>query len=392
MRASANRGSSRWGRLAGAFLIAVASVFAEAPVAGQTPGGASSASAEPGTAGARPAAQRQERGRGWRVNWVAALSSTYDSNVFRLSPWQLQQLDEGAERFVDMNAGNDVINSLRFRTRLQGPGLAAQKLDLTATARLDVYTFSPRQSNARIGLAAGQSLSRRDRITAEASFAPSGSRRHYLSGAAESGAPIYTAGQRQALDGSIGYERTVWGRRRGPELNAALRLVASSQSFPGFAWRDRRELGAELAAEVTAGRAAVELSGGLARATYSGGPEPVLLDGAVTMMALARDFHATRLDAAASLWLNDAARVGLRLGHRTRLYRATLAEDPVYGNRRDNGWRYGADMRLRTTQHVAVVLGGDVQRQFAFRPGRGDTGDEARYSRSAAFLRVEYAR
>jgi hypothetical protein len=392
MRASARRGNPGSRSVAGAFLVVVATGIAAVPVAAQATGEASASSPAVEAAGARTKPQRQERGRGWRMNWVVALSSTYDTNVFRLSPWQLRELDGGAARFVDMNAGHDVINSLRLRTRLRGSGVAAKPLDLTASARFDVYTFSPRQSNARVGLAARQSLSRRDRITAEASFAPNESRRHYLSGADESGAPVYTAGQRQSLDGSIGYERTVWNRRRGSELSAALQLTASSQSFPVFPWRDRRELGAEVAAELTAGRAEVELSASLVRANYNGGPEPVLLDNAVTTIELARDFDAMRLDAAASLLVSDGARVGLRIGHRTRQYRATLSEDPVYGERRDNGWRYGADLRLRTTRYVSVVLGGDVQRQFAFRPGRGDTGDEARYSRNAAFLRIEYAR
>jgi hypothetical protein len=118
----------------------------------------------------------------------------------------------------------------------------------------------------------------------------------------------------------------------------------------------------------------------------------VLLDDAVTLMELARDFDVTRLEAAATLQIVESARVRLRVAHKTRQYHATLSEDPVYGERRDNGWTYGADVRLRTTQHVNVVLGGDLQRQFAFRPGRGDTGDEARYSRTAAFVRIEYAR
>jgi hypothetical protein len=377
---------------AGVFAVTAAYGIAATPVVAQTSGEESTASQQVAASEASRNAQGQGRGGSWRVNWVVALSSTYDNNVFRLSPWQLQALDSGADRFTDMNAGHDVINSLRLRTRLRGPSLATQRLDVTASARLDVYTLSPRQSNARFGLAVRQSLSRRGRITAEASLAPNGSRRHYLSGADESGQPLYTAGQRQSLDGSVGYEHTLWRRRRGPELNAALRLVASSQSFPGFAWRDRRELGGEIEAELTAGRTAVELSVGRARADYSGGEEPVLLDDAVTMMELARDFDVTRLEAAAARQVSERARVGLRVGHKTRQYRATLEEDPVYGERRDNGWTYGADLRLRTTRHVSVVLGGDLQRQFAFRPGRGDTGDEARYSRTSAFLRIEYAR
>jgi hypothetical protein len=377
---------------AAALVVTAVTGIAATPLAGQTMGEQPAAADEIAASNSSRRAQRQERNGNWRVNWVVALSSTYDSNVFRLSPWQLQALDTGAERFTDMNAGHDVINSLRLRTRLRGPGLAAQRLDVTASARVDVYTLSPRQSNARFGLAARQSLSRRDRITAELSFAPNESRRHYLSGADESGTPVYTAGRRQSIDGSIDYERTVWSRRRGPELNAALRMVASSQSFAGFEWRDRRELGGEVAAELTAGRTAVELTAGRSRADYSGGPEPVLLDDAVTTMELARDFDVTRLEAAASLQIVESARVGLRVAHKTRQYHATLSEDPVYGERRDNGWTYGADVRLRTTQHVNVVLGGDLQRQFAFRPGRGDTGDEARYSRTAAFVRIEYAR
>jgi hypothetical protein len=377
---------------AAALVVTAVTGIAATPLAGQTMGEQPAAADEIAASNSSRRAQRQERNGNWRVNWVVALSSTYDSNVFRLSPWQLQALDTGAERFTDMNAGHDVINSLRLRTRLRGPGLAAQRLDVTASARVDVYTLSPRQSNARFGLAARQSLSRRDRITAELSFAPNESRRHYLSGADESGTPVYTAGRRQSIDGSIDYERTVWSRRRGPELNAALRMVASSQSFAGFEWRDRRELGGEVAAELTAGRTAVELTAGRSRADYSGGPEPVLLDDAVTTMELARDFDVTRLEAAATLQIVESARVGLRVAHKTRQYHATLSEDPVYGERRDNGWTYGADVRLRTTQYVNVVLGGDLQRQFAFRPGRGDTGDEARYSRTAAFVRIEYAR
>jgi hypothetical protein len=392
MRASSGGWSLGSRCFAGAFVVIAVHGLAALPAIAQTANEEPAATRQVTAPGASESTRPQDRDDSWRVSWVVAVSSTYDNNVFRLSPWQLQELDSGADRFTDMNAGHDMINSLRLRTRFRGPGLAAQRLDLTASARIDAYTLSPRQSNGRFDLAVQQSLTRRDRITAEVSLAPYGSRRHYLSGADESGQPLYTAGRRRSVDGSIGYERTLWRRRRGPELNAALRLTASSQSFPGFSWRDRRELGGEVEAELTAGPTAIELSAGRARADYSGGAEPVLLDDAVTLMELARDFDVTRLEARASRQVSENVRLGLRVEHKTRQYRATLEEDPVYGERRDNGWTYGADLRLRTTRHVSVVLGGDLQRQFAFRPGRGDTGDEARYSRTAAFLRIEYAR
>lgn len=326
----------------------------------------------------------------WRMSWNLTLISTYDDNVFGLSPVQLDGLEAGRDRYVDMNAAHDIENSLRFRTRLRGPGLASQRLDLAATARLDLYTFSPRQSGLRFGLSARQRLSPRDRIRADISFAPREFRRNYLAGADEGGAPVYVAGTRQKVQGGLGYERTLWARTRGPELNTAARVLASALRFPDLPWRDRQELGGEIRTDLSVGAIEGELTAGRSRAFYAGLAEPVRLDDEVTATELARDFNLTRLRVAVGVQAIESANVGVRFEHRTREYLASLEEDPVFGDRRDRGATYGIELRLRAAPSVELRLGGDVQRQFTMRPGRGDTGDEASYSRRTATLRIDY--
>jgi hypothetical protein len=329
---------------------------------------------------------------GWRGTWNVALSSTYDDNVFRLTPAQQQALGANHERYADMNVAYDLANSLRLRTRVRGPGLGSRRLDLGGDARLDLYTLSPRQSSVRLGLSARQSISRRHGLHAELSFVPAEFRRNYVSGADAMGGAAYAPGIRQTLRGGIGYERTLLSGRRGPQLDASLTAVGARRSYADFPWRDRQELGAEVSSGVRLGVLNVNLSAGHLRAFHARVAEPVRIDESVTLMELERDFDVTDVAAGASVRLTRGVRAGLSFEQRARTYLATLAVDPVYGDRQDRRNTYGAELRLRAAPRVEVRLGGDVQRQSTFRPGRGDTGDEARYSRRTASLRVEYAR
>jgi hypothetical protein len=339
-----------------------------------------------------PAGGQRSRSSGsWRARWDARLVTTYDDNVFGLSPSQLRRLEAGRDRYADMNAAHDILSSVRVRAGLRGPGLTSQRLDVLADARFDHYAISPRQSRFRLGLLVRQRLSERDRLRADIDIAPGEFRRNYLGGVDETGAPVYIAGTQTTAGGAIGYERALWSADKA-QLSGMARVMASRRTVADLPWRDRHELGGAVRLDLRMGTADLQLNAGRSRASHPDEPEPVRLDDQVIWSTLGRDFGLTSLGVAGSLRLSDEASVGASYGHRTRQYLASLAEDPVYGDRSDRGEIVGVELRLRVSSRVDLQLGGSLQRQFTFRPGRGDTGDEASYTRRTTTLRVDYSR
>jgi hypothetical protein len=325
-----------------------------------------------------------------RASWDLAVGSTYNDNVFRLTPAQKDALGAGGEGYTDMNAAHDVASTLRLRTRLRGRGVAGQRLELGAEARADYFALSPRQSRVAVRLSAEQRLAGRSAVHARVTLVPHEFRRNYLIGGDKADEALYAPGTLRSVSGVVGFERTLLRGRGQLRIDGSVDVTGSLRTYADFPWRDRREVGIELGTEARLGPVGVELGVGRSRAFHDSVAEPVLADGEVTMMELERDFDVTNLAVGASLRITRRARVGLGFEHRARDYRASLEEDPVFGDREDRRDTFLAELRLRATRRVDVRLGGDIRRQTAFRPGRGDTGDEARYTRQTAFTRVEY--
>ena len=327
---------------------------------------------------------------GQRMSWDVAVGSAYHDNVFRLAPAQKEALGGEDQRYADMNAAYDVASTLRLRSRLRTRGLAGRRLDLGAEARADYYVMSPRQSHGMVRVSAEQRLAGRSAVHARVSLMPHEFRRNYLSGSDGDGDAVYAPGVVRSVSGEVGYERNLLRGRGRPRIDGAVELNGSVRGYPDFPWRDRREVGIEAGTDAEFGALGVELSVGRGRTFHNGLAEPVLTDGDITLMELNRDFDVTNLAVHTSLRVTRRARVGLGYEHRVRDYRASLAEDPVNGLREDRRNRFLAELRLRATRRVDVRVGGDIRMQTAFRPGRGDTGDESRYDRQTAFVRVEY--
>jgi hypothetical protein len=298
-----------------------------------------------------------------------------------------------------MNAAYDVASTVRLRSRLRTRGLAGRRLELGADARAVYHVMSPRQSHGMVRVSAEQRLPGRSALRARVSLVPHEFRRNYLSGAGGDGADggeggdggaVYAPGVVRSVSGEVGYERNLLRGRGRPQIDGSVDVTGSLRGYPDFPWRNRREVGIEIGTDARLGAVGVELSVGRGRAFHNGMAEPVLTDGEVTLLELHRDFDVTDLAVGTSLRVTRGARVAVGFEHRARDYRASLAEDPVYGDREDRRNTFLAELRLRATRRVDVRVGGDIRRQTAFRPGRGDTGDEARYDRQTAFVRVEY--
>jgi hypothetical protein len=359
------------------------------PAAAQTAGDTVRA-LQTGTISSEPAPKKKKKNDAWRGSWYVTFGLTYDDNVFALSPGQKHEIGTDAGRYADMNAAYDIANTVRVRSEFRSPGKASRRLDVGAEARLELYTMSRRQTVVRLRLSAEQNLSKRDAVSARVSFTPSEFRRNYLIGTFGDGEAEYGAGVRRTIDGRLGYERTLLDGKGVPQIVVGLRLLGAQRSVRGFPWRDRREVGLELDTDLRLGALGLDLRAERSRTFHDGAAEPVWIDDTVTSMELNRDFAATTLGTETTLRLSRSARAGVTFQYRVREFQAALADDPVYGDRQDRRYTYGVELLLRLAPSIDLRLGGDYRRQLAFRPGRGDTGDEAQYSRRSAFLQLEY--
>lgn len=331
--------------------------------------------------------------REWESKWRFSFKSEYDENTFKLRPSQRTSLEDGAARYEGMESPRDLINTIRVRGEFRRPGLASRRMSIGGDARIDLFTLNQRRSSVELGAFAEQKLSKRDIVAAAVSFTPSEFRRNYLVGADGSGTPRYEAGVAHTAEGEVEYEREVLrGRRGGPKLNAAVALVGSRRTYDGLPWRNRIELGGQVEADlVLGGRIGLELEAERVRASHEGGVEPVLDPNGVSYQSLNRDFDQTSIGVETSLRLAKR-RISLSYQWRDRSYLARLGEDGVYGDRVDDRKTYGIEADILSRGVVRLSVGGEHQEQTSYVPGRGDTGDEADYSRSTIFLHMSISR
>ncbi|MBW3553211.1 MAG: hypothetical protein KY466_06870, partial [Gemmatimonadetes bacterium] len=236
-------------------------------------------------------------------------------------------------------------------------------------------------------------LSKRDEIGMSVEFTPSEFRRNYIIGTDAGGEPEYAAGVARTLEAELEYARRLLrGKRGGPELSLEAALLAERRTFADMPWRDRSELGGRIAADLELlRRLQIEAGAEYSRGFHAGAQEPVSGPTGVTMMTLDRDFQQLELEGELGFKLAKRRRLVLSYDWRTRSYLAT-PEDGVYGGRRDHRDRFGAELRLGVGRLVELRLGGALQVQTTVRPGRGDTGDEADYRRTVAFVQVDLPR
>lgn len=338
-------------------------------------------------------AAQAEEARPWRSAWTVGLESSYDHNPFRLTAGQRDDLLDGGGQYESLSQPYDMRNTLRLGLGLRGRGFAGRRLNVESDVRVDLYTFNRRRSSVSVDLAATQKLSKRDGVRFAVELTPSEFRRNYVAGADGGGGPLFEAGVATTLEGELAYERRVLrGRKGGPELDVEVALTGGTRSYRDMPWRDRVELGGGVEADLEAGRLGLELSASHARAMDGHeGAEPVLTDGTVVMAPLQRGFGQTELGAEATFRMSRGTRIGLDYELRERRYSGSLSEDPYYGGREDRRHTAGASLRFDVGA-VKLVLGGEHQVQTSFRPGRGDTGDEADYNRTRVSVRVEYGR
>jgi len=327
---------------------------------------------------------------GWRARWTVGLGSTFDHNPLRLSSGQRNDLLDGGDRYESLSRPYDVANRLRLGLDLRGRGLAGRRLDLESDVRLDMYTFNRRLSSVAVQLAATQRLSKRDELRLGFEVTPSEFRRNYLT-ASSAGDAEYVAGVATTVEGELSYQRrVVRGKRGAPELYVTVGVVAGRRTFDDLPWRDRTQIGGELEADLDVGRFGLELSAAGARALdgYSG-DEPILTDFSLAMAPLERSFDELRLAAETTLRMSKRSRLMAEYDLRERHYTASLSEDPYYGDRSDRRHSLGGGLRLDVGR-AELTVGAKHQLQTTYRPGRGDTGDEADYQRFRAFLGLEY--
>lgn len=332
--------------------------------------------------------------RPWRARWTAGFESSYDHNPFRLSAGQREDLVDGAAPYASLSQPYDMTNTVRVGLGVRGPGVAGRRLDLESDLQVDLYTFNRRRSSVSLDLSATQKLSKHDELRFAVGITPSEFRRNYIAGADAAGNPVFGEGIATTTDAELSYRRRLLrGKGAEPELHLELAALAGNRTYRDMPWRDRVELGGGIEADVDFGRIDVELSASHARARDDyDGAEPVLTDGGVVMAALDRRFGETRVGAETKFRLSKGTRLELGYDLRDRRYLASLADDPYYGGREDRRHTVGADLRFEVGRRFELVLGGEHQFQTTFRPGRGDTGDEADYHRPRASLRVEYRR
>lgn len=340
-----------------------------------------------------PPARAAKQDRGWDSKWKLSLRSEYDENTFKLRPSQRTSLEDGDARYAGMESPRDVVNTIRMRGEFRRPGLGSRRMSVGADARVELYTLNQRRSSVEVGAFAAQKLSRRDVLGLAVSFTPSEFRRNYLAGESGSDTPLYEAGVAHTLDGELEYEREVLrGRRGGPKLEAAVAILGGRRTYDAFPWRNRTELGGQVEAGlVLAERVGLELGARRVRGSHDGGAEPVLGTGGVTFQSLNRDFDQTSVGAETNLRLGKR-RISLSYAWRERAFLARLDEDGVYGERNDRRSSYGLEVDLLSRGDIRLSLGGAHHEQTSYMPGRGDTGDEADYSRSIAFLNMSLSR
>ncbi|MDX1675675.1 MAG: hypothetical protein R3314_12845 [Longimicrobiales bacterium] len=330
---------------------------------------------------------------GWRLHrWTMGLESTFDQNPFRLTGGQMDDLLDGGDRYASLSQPFDLANTLRLGMELRGRGLAGHRLELESNVRVDAYTFNRRRTSVEVDLSAAQRLSKRDEVRLELQVTPSEFRRNYL-GPSGAGEVEYVAGVATTVEAELAYQRRLLrGKRGAPELDVEVGLLAGRRTYRDLPWRDRTELGAGVEADLEVGRVGFELSASGARA-FDGyaGAEPVLTDLGLLMTPLDRGFDEIRVGAETSLRTGKRSRLVAEYDLRERRYTASLADDPYYGDRLDRRHSLGGELRL-DLRRVELSLGAEHQFQTTFRPGQGDTGDEADYRRLRAFFGVEYRR
>lgn len=329
----------------------------------------------------------------WDSKWRFSFESEFDENTFKLKPSQRRSLEDGAARYEGMESPLDVVNTLRMRGEFRRPGLRSRRMSIGGDARIELFTLNQRRSSVELEAFAAQKLSKRDIVGAAVSFTPSEFRRNYLIGADGSGAARYEAGVAHTVEGEIEYEREVLrGRRGGPKLDATVALLGGRRIYQGFSWRNRTELGGQVEADlVLAGRIGLKLEAERVRASHDGGAEPVLEADGVSYQSLNRNFDQTSIGAETNLRLAKR-RVSLSYEWRDRSYLARLGEDGVYGDRVDDRRTYGIEADILSRGQLRLSIGGKHQDQTSYVPGRGDTGDEADYSRSTIFLHLSISR
>jgi hypothetical protein len=341
---------------------------------------------------AEAAAQGADRD-GWRLRgWSVGLEASYDQNPFRLSGGQRDDLVDGGGRYASLSRPYDVTNTLRLGLDLQGRGLAGRRLEVEPDIRVDLYTFNTRRTSVEMELAATQRLSRRDQVRLRLGLTPSEFRRNYL--APSGGGEVeYVAGVATTAEAELDYQRELLrGRRGSPELTLQAGLLAGRRTYRDHPWRDRTEVRGGLEADLKVGLLGVVLSGSAGRA-FDGydAAEPVQTDAGVVMASLERGFDEVRLGVGTSLRTGRRSRLVGEYGLRKRFYAASLVEDPYYGDREDTRHSLGGSLRI-DLRRIDLALGAEHQFQNTYRPGRGDTGDEADYRRTRGFLGVEYRR
>lgn len=343
--------------------------------------------------GPAPAAEAPQNGQ-WSPRFELSVQTGFDDNPFKMTAGQKADVESGIPRYQDVNSAHDFVTDLRLRGEARGPGLAGRRLRVRGEVRLEGYALSRRRSTLAVGAFVSQKLSKRDEIGVAVEFTPSEFRRNYLVGTDAGGEPEYAAGVARTLEAELEYGRELLrGKRGAPELGLEAALLAKRRTFGEMPWRDRSELGGRVAGDLELLRR-FEIGAGVeyGRAFHAGGPEPVSGEAGVTMTALDRDFQQLELEGELGFKLAKRRRLVLSYDWRTRSYLAAPEEDGVYGGRRDRRDRAGAELRLGMGRLVELRLGGALHVQTTLRPGLGDTGDEADYRRTLAFIRVDLPR
>lgn len=363
--------------------------------------------------GAQDPATGTSRADTWRLRPSVTAAVEYDDNVFLLKDSRKDDLgapspaDVQSGRFTDMASARDAVTSLAGALRLRGNGLAGRDLDIVPEVALELYALNPARSNALLGLAVEQDLSRGNRVRARAAYAPASFRRNYLAGAEDAngdgfidpGERRYAPGKARELEVSADYRHRLKKARRASPLEAAVQLgagLAQRTYAAPFAGRDHAGPTAEvrLLLDFTS-RLAFALDYGIAMLDATPTSELLLVPDGTRQRAIPAvpDRSHTEHVAGARARLGVTRRSELSLGveRRQRTWTSTEATDVRYRGRRDARNAVDAELTAGRSARLRTVVRVRYAQQGLTRGTSTGGEDVDDYSRLRAALGLRYA-
>ncbi|MDH5589196.1 MAG: hypothetical protein OEZ37_04055 [Gemmatimonadota bacterium] len=328
-----------------------------------------------------------------KSDWSFSAGALFDTNPFKLTNGQKNDLGSGLDRFLDMDNANDAVVAVGIDAVFRTKRSHGRRTRFGFGFDADVHALNSSRTRFSGDVFLAQSFSRADELKVKFGLNPSEFRRNYLMGEDGTGAPTYSEGVLDIRTGSISYERELYDGK-GTGLAMELSGTALWRTTADMPWRDRTMYGAGISFDAQLSKA-VDLEIGVERsqASHDGGLEPVfdVLTG-VDFFSLNRDFVQMGIGSELRFDLNKDARLSLAYERRTRDFDAALGTDPVYGDRFDTRSAVSGELRYEVSKAADLFVGGAYIAQDTRRPAGGNNTDEVDYRRSQLSIRLVFTR